>query len=251
MKKLLLFFAATIFSVASATAQCTPDPQYTQPGVYPDSATGFDDACVGIAYEQLITIVVPVDTTVIIGGFPVPLSFDSAVVVSVNGLPTGFTYSCYDAGNTTSPVDQCAFEGGTTGCVSIVGTAIAGDIGNHPLTITVDAYVGGATSPQTQIVDYYSIEVLDQNDPNCTASVFEIFADKYILYPNPANEQVTIKGIEGSATIEVYNTSGMVVANFNHTSGNFDMNIGELENGLYFVQIRQEGTIETVRFIKE
>lgn len=251
MKKLLLFFAATIFSVASATAQCTPDPQYTSPGVYPDSATGFDFACVGTPYEQLITIVVPVDTTTTIANTQIILAFDSAVVSNVIGLPTGFTFSCYDAGNVNSPVDQCAFEGGTIGCVSIAGTPTSGDIGSHPLSITVDAYLAGSTIPQTQVVDYYSIEILDPSNPNCTASLFEVVADKYILYPNPANQAITIKGIEGEASIEVYNTSGISVASFEHNAGNFNMNIADLDNGLYFVQIRQEGTIETIRFVKE
>ena len=123
MKKLLLLISITLISVATVNGQCIPDPQFTQPGVYPDSATGFANACVGMPYEQIVTNIVPVDTcAVIIAGLPcIPLDFDSVVITGFTGLPPGFTYTCNSPQNTTSPATGCTFEGGTIGCISIVG----------------------------------------------------------------------------------------------------------------------------------
>ena len=250
MKRLLLLFTMTVITGLVATAQCTPDPQYTSPGVYPDSATGFADACVGVLYEQLITNVVPVDTdVVVIPGFPaVNLVFDSVVVTSVAGLPPGFTYSCYDAQNVISPMDQCAFEGGTTGCISIVGTAQAGDEGTYPLTITVEAYLAGGATPQaTYDVDYYSILV------GCVG-LNEGSKNKFKLFPNPVAGSFTLDGLEGLdvSAISITNTEGKVLNSFsNINSSSFDINVADLEGGIYFVRIAHGTSMDVVRFIKE
>ena len=63
MKKLLfLMFGLIIIAGQLAIAQCVPDPQYTQPGVYPDTATGLPCAVNGILYNEDINLVAPVDT---------------------------------------------------------------------------------------------------------------------------------------------------------------------------------------------
>ena len=61
MKKILLILTLA-FIFIGANAQCTPDSQYTIAGIYPDSATGLPNAMVGQAYNEVITIISPVDT---------------------------------------------------------------------------------------------------------------------------------------------------------------------------------------------
>lgn len=253
MKRLLLLFAITLITGLSANAQCTPDPQYTSPGVYPDSATGFVDAHAGCPYEQLITNVVPVDTSVVVvPGFPpVTLAFDSVVVTNVSGLPPGFTYSCYDAQNVTSPLDQCAFEGGTIGCISIVGNPVLADVGTYNLTIDVDAYLAGGSTPQASyVVDYYSIVV----DSICAVNVFEFANNKFKLYPNPVAESFTLDGLDGLdvSSISIANAEGKVLRSFNdiNTSA-FNMNVADLDGGIYFVRIAHGTSMDVVRFMKK
>jgi hypothetical protein len=254
MKRILLFLAATLITGLSVNAQCTPDPQYTDPGVYPDSATGFPSAMVDCAYDLTITNVVPVDTTTMIGPIPVTLSFDSAVVVSVAGMPPGFTHSCYDAQNTTSPPDGCAFEGGTAGCISIVGTPQAGDEGVYNLSIVVDVYLeGGSTPTATQTVDYYSIEVLPAG-PCPGVGINEEAASNFRLFPNPVNESFTLTGLDGLdiETISISNTAGQVVRTHeNVNASSFDMNVSDLKEGMYFVKIGHNASASVIRFIKK
>lgn len=250
MKRLILFFATILITGLSANAQCTPDPQYTNPGVYPDSATGFLDAHVNCPYEQLITNVVPVDTTTMVGPIPVTLTFDSVVVVNVTGLPPGFSYSCYDAQNVTSPLDQCAFEGGTTGCISIFGTPQSGDEGTYNLVIEVDAYLEGSATPTaSSVVDYYQIVV----DTVCAVTVFEASNTIFKLYPNPVTESFTLDGLEGLnvSTISISNTEGKILKSFSGVySSSFNMNVAELDGGIYFVRIAHGHYVDVVRFVK-
>jgi hypothetical protein len=253
MKRILLLSVMALFTGAMASAQCTPDPAYTSPGVYPDSATGFQSGCVNVPYQQLITNVVPVDTTIVIAPLPpITLPFDSVVITGVAGLPPGFTFVCYDGQNVTSPVDQCAFEGGTIGCVLISGTAAPGDEGTYALTIDIDAYLGGSPTPQaTIVVDYYSILI----ETTCsTGGINEVENSKFKLYPNPVAQSFTLDGLAGLSVSEVsiMNAEGKILSSdANVTTGSIDMDVAHLESGVYFVRIAHGTSVDVVRFIKE
>ena len=299
----------SIVAISSANAQCIPDPAYTTPGIYPDSATGFNSGCVGVQYDQLITNVVPADTcVVIIQGFPcATVSIDSIKIVSFTGLPASLSYSCYDAQNTTSPPDQCTYEGGTTGCAAITGIPTAGDVGVHNLVITVDVYAGGSGSSQgTQVIDWYFIEIEDVPtissdgfvltssstsnnqwyldggiltgetgqtlDPsgngtytvesNCglstgfavtDAGLEENSISQFQLYPNPADESITISSTNGAMISElaVTNLNGKVVMSRRISAPSETLDVQNLENGIYFIQVTSDAGTEIVRFIKK
>ena len=73
MKKTLLTLALA-FAFIVAQAQCTPDAQFSLPGIYPDSATGLPNAIVGQAYNEVITIIAPLDTTGSVGPLTVSVT---------------------------------------------------------------------------------------------------------------------------------------------------------------------------------
>ena len=248
MKRLLLLLAITFVSVTSVTAQCVPDLTYTEPGIYPDEATGFESACVGELYEQVVTTITPVDTTVEISILlpPVTLNFDSIVVVSFTGLPTSMTYDC------ASTVGGCTFLGGETGCLIVSGTPIAGEEGIYTPVITVDVYLGGSPISQaTEIIDWYILEVLPTG--SCTNALSENTEVALSLYPNPTENVLTLEGLNASAnTISIVNMNGQVMGQYSTVDTNsFEMNVSTLETGIYFVKIDTTNSSKTIRFIKK
>ena len=247
MKKLLLLFAITSVSII-ANAQCTPDPAYTQPGVYPDSATGFIPACVGEYYEQVVTNVVPADTdAVIIPGLPpVTIAFDSVVISSFTGLPASMSYQC------VSSLGGCAFAGGETGCILISGTPTAGEEGNYTLTIVVDVYLGGDPNPLvTETVDWYVIKVLAAG--NCNAGLNNNSEENITLYPNPTDGLLKIEGLNYSSnTISILDINGKLINQYpDIKTRSFDVNVESLENGVYFVKVDNINSSKTIRFTKK
>ena len=119
MKKILLTLTLALAFIG-AQAQCTPDPQYTAVGIYPDELIGLSPATVGIAYNQNITIIVPSDTVYL--GFSVII--DKIDLTSVTGLPTSFSYSC--------DPPSCSFPGGTIKCAALSSAApTSSEIGLH------------------------------------------------------------------------------------------------------------------------
>lgn len=181
MKKLLsllMIGSCAIFMAQNADAQnCTPDPQYAgNPGIYPDSAAGYlPEACIGQAYSQVITVVLPTDTTVNqppLGDITLTMNYirvDSVKIVIAPGDTSGvlddihFTYSCEPP--------SCQFPGGQSGCLLLSGNPVAGDEGHYPLVVYVTANVTHVilgTFDQPSAITTYTIEI----GPFVTTPVF-------------------------------------------------------------------------------
>ena len=251
MKQLLLSFSFLTLLVFGANAQCTPDPQYTVGGVYPDSATGLAPAYVGQTYNEVITVVVPVDTTIMVGPIPFTLTFDSVVVSDWQGLPSGFTVDYYSPNNTFSPIDQGCFEGAQTGCILISGNPTTAAVGSYQQIISTGAYSTPNSplgEPTLTLVDYYYIHIIDAN------GIGGITKSKFALFPNPANSVVTLNGFNDVdvSAVSVVDMNGKQHAYFHSfNSASMDINVETLESGMYFVRIDYNGIAETLKFIKE
>lgn len=251
MKQLLLSATFLCFLIFGANAQCTPDPQFTSPGVYPDSATGLSPAYVGQLYEETITILVPVDTTIMVGPIPFTLVFDSVVVSDWQGLPPGFSVSYSSPNNVFSPTDQGCFEGAQTGCILITGNPTAADVGSYQQIINTDAYSTPNSplgEPTITVVDYYYIHVID------AVGTAELSQSKFALFPNPAKNMVTLNGLNDIAvsSVTLVDMSGKQHAMFDSFNGGaLEIDVNHLESGMYFVQIDYNGVSETLKFVKE
>lgn len=242
MKKMLLLIGCAILGFTTAQAQCTPDAQYTEAGIYPDSATNFLPACVGEPYVQLVTNVVPADTTITQPPIPIPitLNINSIGLDSVSGLPPGMTLAC-------SP-NSCVFDGGTTGCAVISGTC------NVPGTYNLIFYLKAdieTVGEQFFELDYYKIVVADCGG----VGIAENKSNLFTVYPNPTQSFVTLKGLEsglGIENISVHNAAGQLVQSVQWNGlVNQDINMGEYVNGIYFVSIKHQGGTEVLKLIKE
>lgn len=72
------------------------------------------------------------------------------------------------------------------------------------------------------------------------------------VFPNPANDQITISGMTaGSATIVIMDLKGKTVL---ESTGNVtslhNLSISRLDNGVYFLQVTQNGQIRSMKLIK-
>jgi hypothetical protein len=85
-----------------------------------------------------------------------------------------------------------------------------------------------------------------------TLGVNETSNPSVVLYPNPVNESLRINlgGATKNATYQVVNQLGAVVStgNFNQQISNLD--VFDLNSGVYTLRIQNEGNISTLRFVK-
>ena len=70
------------------------------------------------------------------------------------------------------------------------------------------------------------------------------------LYPNPANEQLAFS-LEDDAQVSVFDMTGRKVSEMNVAAGQAQLNVRELESGVYFVNFRfANGSTAVSKFVK-
>ena len=249
MKKFLLTLTLAIAFIG-ANAQCTPDAQFILPGIYPDSATGLSSAIVGQSYDEVITIISPTDTSVVIFGQSISVTVQTIELISVTGLPASFSYDCETA--------NCTFSGGSTSCAVLTSPSpTVAEVGLYQIimntTTTVDAGLFGIQN-QEDVIDYYYINVAN------TTSVINRFNDFTFelkdIFPNPVNSNARIQFISG-------NSADVVFTVFNHlgekieekyiaaTRGVNDIEVSanDYANGMYLYSINNGVQIVSKRMI--
>jgi len=140
---LLIVFGISFFNSNLYGQACVPDPQYTAPGIYPDTAIGLASGSQCVPYSEVITLVVPTDTII--------CTIDSVVLTAVSGLPPGLSYQCEPP--------FCSMPGGTSGCLLISGTPAT--IGYYPIVAYTVSYLSGFFCPATNFdtINGYNITI--------------------------------------------------------------------------------------------
>lgn len=255
MKKVLLSFIAIAGFIGASVAQCTPDPQYTTPGVYPDSATGLPIAYVGTPYDEVITLVVPADTAYDSGPpfGTVIVDIDYIELTSVTGLPPNFTYVCNPS--------NCRFPGGSTGCVNLYSTQnpVVNDIGVYNLVINTWNQLAAPYDSFSQAgsYDYYFIEVKDSTGVSAGVHEYTNTAFKLMdIYPNPVQASAKVQFVLGTSeeiTFSITNLLGKTMER--RTIGGvrgvntLTINTDKLSDGIYMYSIEGKGKVTTKRMV--
>ena len=87
--------------------------------------------------------------------------------------------------------------------------------------------------------DMYHLSIADVHIEAITTSVEENIESAIAVYPNPANDVITIANAEGQ-NIAIVNTLGQVVSEINNAAANQTIDISNLANGTYFVKVNAE-----------
>lgn len=247
MKKLFTLLIAGLIGTGFAYGQCTPDPQYKLPGIYPDSATGVPPAFATYEYSMVFTAVIPYDT--ILPPLPNKIKIDSIGVLEVLGLPEGFT---------AQPSTASGFwHGGTSGCMLISGTPTESQVGTYPLQFKLAGYAGSFGIPIPYTIDFYSLTVYSAeaygiNDKS--RNPLSLSAQ-----PNPFAENTTLTfrpAGNGIYDIAVYDLMGRLLSRDQAvaTAGGtiYHPLTGNLPPGTYFCVVRNRETRQasTLRLVK-
>ena len=249
MKKILLTLTLALAFVG-ANAQCTPDPQFTLAGIYPDSSIGMPDAIVGQPYNEIITIIVSTDTTVDVFGQSISVNIQQIELTDVTNLPPSFSYDCL--------APNCTFSGGTTTCAILSSASpTASEIGLYQIfmytTTTVDAGLFGIQT-QNDTIDYYYINVTNTTS---TVNQFNDFTfELKDVFPNPVNSNSKIQFISGNSTdivFSVFNHLGEKIEERNIAANrgvnDIEISASDYANGMYLYSINNGKQIVSKRMI--
>ena len=70
------------------------------------------------------------------------------------------------------------------------------------------------------------------------------------VYPNPANSMISFN-LKADAQVSIFDITGRMVSSMNMISGESKCSVANLENGVYFLNVRYaDGKKEVARFVK-
>jgi len=210
MKKIILFIAfICLTTLAMAQAPCVPGT-VSVPGssyILPDSATNLNHGCAGMAYEQIIYLKVPKDTTITIASIPFTATVDSFVIdANVVGLPMGINVTSNPAllppnpSSSKTNYTRLVIPGDSIACVKLSGilpaSLMPGDIN---LTINIRAYLSNIPlQPNIDtpgVIDYYKITIDAPGTGACNPASTNNLSKKITdvnLSPNPVRDILKI-----------------------------------------------------------
>lgn len=120
---------------------------------------------------------------------------------------------------------------------------VADIINNHSF------YIAFIYSSSDEAASSWEIDYVKVTGKHMTA-VNENEATAVSLYPNPAREQVSFM-LDDDAQVSIYDMTGRKVNEMNLAAGQAQLNVNELESGVYFVSVRYaNGTTVVSKFVK-
>ena len=126
----------------------------------------------------------------------------------------------------------------------------------------------GSSSASSRLRDWLDpsgsgVSSLDGYDPNggvetpafCLTSVKEIDNNVFFeMYPNPASSIVTVSLVNGldNVSIELVDIQGRLISSYKDVTGvSMKVDLSSVSNGVYFIKVSSEGTIQTEKLIVE
>ncbi len=154
-----------------------------------------------------------------------------------------------------------------------IKAGLSGDLYNSFLEIpsNIGALSGGTNEDVIVFIDptdldggQYNAEiVVASNDVNnnyvtidvtldVITSVNDVLAqDAVALYPNPASEMLTIKSNSNIQEVRISNYLGQLVSSQEFRNQMINVDISDLQSGVYFVEINTENGIHTIKIVKK
>ncbi|RTY95910.1 CotH kinase family protein [Flavobacterium sp. GT3R68] len=182
-------------------------------------------------------------------------SANANVVITVNDVaPSSLSYSSpnvYTKGSAITPLNP-SVSGGT-----VITYAVSPPL---PQGITLNPSTGVISGTPTETAGMTTYQVSASNSGGSDNADVVITVDsplgvifndleKLIIYPNPFLEMVNVSKYTGDVYYQVYAIDGKILKN--GMISNYRINLSELPGGLYFLHLKLEGQIKTIKLIKE
>ncbi|MCC7525228.1 MAG: leucine-rich repeat domain-containing protein [Chitinophagaceae bacterium] len=128
-----------------------------------------------------------------------------------------------------------------------IGNKAANNIPGKHTYNTID------NSPVTG-TNFYRIKQVDRDGKFSYSDIVSIKIynnGSLAIAPNPANDQISIRGINQSATVAIYNIAGRLLFQWQHVNANQPLNISSLQQGIYIIKIVQTSGETSHKLVKQ
>jgi len=175
------------------------------------------------------------------------VAIDEWLEYTIN-VPTTAAYTITANVGSTSAGGQFTlkFKNGTSKVFTVPATG--GNYTFKPVTNNFNMVAGEQVMRLniTQTPNYF----IDNFSFSFVTAAKDINRDKLSVYPNPAANQVTIAGIQGETTIELFNSNGSLVKTVRIQEENVSLSIETLNDGIYILKCQSSKGTTSMKIVK-
>jgi hypothetical protein len=109
-------------------------------------------------------------------------------------------------------------------------------------------------TPLMEPVNYYRLRMVDINGSFTYSEVKVIRVEAGLVmqvFPNPAQQFITVKGIEAKGIVQIVTTEGKLVKQYATTGSSMFIDLGTLPAGMYIVWYKNHNQQQQQMIIKE
>ena len=102
--------------------------------------------------------------------------------------------------------------------------------------------------------NYYRIKQVDTDGKYSYSDIISIKvmnADKLTIRPNPANNFIVLSGIDKAERVILYSITGQMLLEWRHVNGNQQLNISDLQKGMYIIKVLHHNGEAIHKIIKQ
>ena len=117
--------------------------------------------------------------------------------------------------------------------------------GEHSYSATDHAPANG--------LNFYRIKQVDRDAVYSYSSIASIrinSKERLTITPNPANNFIVLNGISKAQTVSIYNMEGKLLNQWSNVNGNQQLNIANLQQGVYIIKVLLNNKEESHKLIK-
>jgi hypothetical protein len=199
-------------------------------------------------------------------------------LVTANNLPAGYYTIAYSA--SILPVSITGFSAAKEGNGVLLKWSVGKEtnIDHYEIqrgtSVTGFSSIGSAAAGNTNTVsnlysftdnapaigsNYYRLKVVDKDGAGTYSTIVLMdfqgaFSTAPVLYPNPVVDllHITLGGTTENVSIQILNTAGQTLKTVNASgAGRVDIPVGDLNKGIYFVEINAGGTKYLKKVLKQ
>ena len=195
-------------------------------GIHPTSE-GFQ-AIAKVVFDSIKIVVAKITVSVSGGGMP---------VISTNGGKLQMQ-AAVEPTNATNPYVKWSVE-------NITGSATITALGSLTAKANGTVKVVATATDSTDIKGELIVTLSNQSD------LREPIMMSAELYPNPANDQVSLTGLLIGSEIEIIDQAGTKLNSFTTLESSITISVSNFKAGVYYIKIINSSETKVVTFIKE
>ena len=131
---------------------------------------------------------------------------------------------------------------------SVIGTVLANNQGGNNNYSFSDNSI-------SSVNEFYRLKMIDLDGSFVFSNIIKLSSNssgkQFLIYPNPAKDQLTLSGLQGKGSVEIVTIEGKILQEINVTAQTQTINTGNLAKGVYLIRYAFDDKIAYQKMVKQ